>query len=213
MSEVPVQVVIAAFRDEQGASKALQQLRQARDEGLIEIRDAAVIRRDAGGVLHTEDTQHHGIGRGALVGGVTGGVIGLLAGPVGWAAGAGALVGALAARLRDSGFPEERLKQVGEALKPGTSALVAVIEHRWAEKVAQELQAQAEQVAVASVQADIAEQLEAGRDVAYSVLSAPDGVVLARVTAERVGDEKQLSAGTQASAATETTPATPASAG
>src|SRR4051812_26899413 len=85
------QVVVAAFSSEHGADDALGELRKARDNGFIQIRDAAVIRRDKQGVLTSEDTGRHGVGRGAVVGGVTGAVVGLLAGPVGWAAGAGAL--------------------------------------------------------------------------------------------------------------------------
>ena len=46
MSEVPVQVVVAAFKDEKSASEALKALKQARNEGLIKIVDAAVLRKD-----------------------------------------------------------------------------------------------------------------------------------------------------------------------
>jgi len=41
----------------------------------------------------------------------------------------------VAAKLRDSGFPQERLKAIGDGLKPGTSAIVAVVEHTWVAEV------------------------------------------------------------------------------
>jgi uncharacterized membrane protein len=100
------------------------------------------------------------VGKGAVLGGVAGAVVGVITGPIGWVAVGGAAVGALAARLRDSGFPDARLKEVGEALKPGTSALVAIIEHRWVKQVEEQLQAAGVRYAIEEVKADIAAQLE-----------------------------------------------------
>jgi uncharacterized membrane protein len=65
---------------------------------------------------------------------VAGAAIGLLAGPaLVVPAAVGALVGGLAANLRDSGFSDERLKTIDEGLSPGSSAIVAVVEHKWVE--------------------------------------------------------------------------------
>jgi uncharacterized membrane protein len=127
--EIPIQVVVAAFREEWAADEELEQLRATQRQGLIKIDDAAVLRRDAKNKLHIKETADMGGGKGAAVGGVTGAVVGLLAGPVGWGLGLGALVGGLAAKLRDTGFPDERLRKLGQGLRPGTSALVAVVEH------------------------------------------------------------------------------------
>jgi uncharacterized membrane protein len=178
-SEVPIQIVVAAFQDENGADNALKQLRAAQSEGLIKIDDAAVLRRDADDKLHIMETADMGGGKGATIGGVTGAVLGVLGGPAVWAAaGVGALVGGLAAKLHDTGFPNERLEQVGQALRPGTSAIVAVMEHTWVRKVEQELAQQGADIVTESLRQDIASQLEAGRDVAYSALSA-SGVLAA----------------------------------
>jgi hypothetical protein len=104
MSDVPLQVVIAAFKDENTANEALKALKQARNQGLIRIVDAAVLRKDEKGKLHIKETADMGGGKGAVIGGVAGGVIGLLAGPVGWAALGGAVLGGLAAKMKDGGF-------------------------------------------------------------------------------------------------------------
>jgi uncharacterized membrane protein len=170
--EVPVQIVVAAFQDEQAASDALNELKSAQREGLIKIVNAAVLRRDANDKLHISETADMSGGKGAAIGGVTGAVLGILAGPVGWGLGLGALVGGLSAKLRDTGFQDARLRQLGQGLKPGTSAIVAVVEHTWVRQVAQELQQQGADVVTESLRQDIAQQLEAGRDVAYSALSA-----------------------------------------
>jgi uncharacterized membrane protein len=171
--EVPIQVVVAAFRDEQAAGEALKELKSAQGQGLIKIDDAAVLRRDASNKLHITETADMSGGKGAVVGGVTGAVLGVLGGPAVWAAtGVGALVGGLAAKLHDSGFRDARLRQLGEGLQPGTSAIVAVVEHTWVRQVARQLEQEGADVVTEGLRQDIAEQLQAGRDVAYSALSA-----------------------------------------
>jgi uncharacterized membrane protein len=180
--DVPIQVVVAAFRDERAADEALKQLKEASREHVIKIDQAAVLRRDANNKLFVNDVNDMGGGKGAAIGGVSGAVIGLLAGPVGWGVALGALVGGLAAKARDGGFNDARLKQLGEGLKPGTSAIVAVVEHTWVREVEKELAEAGANVVTETLQKDIAQQLEAGHDVAITVLSAP-GVVAGQRTA------------------------------
>jgi uncharacterized membrane protein len=188
MSDVPVQVIVAAFQDEKAAKAALKELKQASREGLIKIENAAVLRKDKKGKLHIKETHDMGGGKGAALGGVGGAAIGLVAGaalaaPVV----VGALVGGLVAKLRDSGFSNKRLESMGEGLQPGTSAIVAVVEHTWVAKVEEALaEAQAEVVS-AEIQADIADQLEAGHEVAYSVISSQEGMAASRVA---VGEDQ-----------------------
>ena len=184
MIDAPVQVVIAAFASQQGADDAMEELEQAQAHGLITIREAAIVQRDDQGGLHIENTRHHGIGRGAVIGGVAGAIVGLLTGPVGWATGGGAIVGALASRLHDSGFSKDRLDQVGDALRPGTSALVAVIDQTWLKEVANLLANRTSELVTEIIQADIANELQAGRDVAYAALT-----IAGQTTGERLGAE------------------------
>jgi uncharacterized membrane protein len=182
MSDVPVQVIVAAFHDLNGASNALKTLQEAKHESLIGIRDAAVITKDADGKVKIKETADMRAGKGATIGAVTGGVIGLLAGPVGWAALGGGVIGGLAAKLHDSGFPDERLKQLGTALTPNSSALVAVIDHRWVAEVEQELARQQADLVTQTLHDDIQKQLTAGGDVAYTVVADGDAVVAMRAT-------------------------------
>ena len=155
--DAPLQAVVAAFPNEQGASRALEELRGA-DRDLIGVKEAAVLVRGADGKLEIKESHH--MGRGAVVGGVAGAVIGLVTGPIGWVTVGGAAVGALAQRLRDTGFPDDRLKEIGEALTPGTSALVAIVEHRWVLKLEEQLRAAGAKYATEVVKADVAAQLE-----------------------------------------------------
>jgi len=180
MTDVPVQVAVAAFKDEKAADEALAELREAKWAGLIGIREAAVIRRDEKNKLHIKEPKDWGGGKGAVVGGLVGGFIGLLAGPVGLIGITGAVVGGLAAKLRDSGIPDERLKQIGDALPPGSSALIAVIEHRWVNDLENQLSEAGAEVMTETISADIAEQLEAGRDVAYTAVKTEDEIEAGR---------------------------------
>jgi uncharacterized membrane protein len=183
-NDVPVQVIVATFQNEGGAEDALQQLKEAQKEDVIDIENAALLRRDEGGTLHMKEPRDMHGGKGAAIGGVTGAVAGLLAGPVVLAAGIGALIGGLAAKLRDSGFRDDRLKQLGEALTPGTSALVAVIEHTWVRDAEQMLRERGATVMTESITADIAEQLGAGHAVAYTAVATDEGIVAGRMTSE-----------------------------
>jgi uncharacterized membrane protein len=181
MSDVPVQVVVAAFKDENSASEALKALKQARNEGLIKIVDAAVLHKDEKGKLHIKETADMGGGKGAVIGGVLGGVVGILAGPVGWAAVGGAVIGGLAAKLHDGGFKDERLKKLGEGLGPGNSAIVAVVEHIWVAQVEKAMADAGANAVTAEISADIAKQLAAGGEVAYTALATDDALATSRV--------------------------------
>ena len=183
MADVPIQIVVAAFNSHDGASQALDQLKKAQSGGLVKIDSVAVLTKDADGKLDIKEPTDWGGGRGAVVGGVTGAALGLLAGPVGWGIGLGALVGGLAAKLRDSGFSDERLRQLGGSLKPSTSALVAVVEHRWVADLQKQLASAGADTLTEEIGADIARELEAGRDVAYSALSAAGVVAVERAAA------------------------------
>lgn len=182
MSEVPVQVVVAAWNDERAAGEALGLIKDARRAQLIGIMDAAVLRRDAKGKLHIKDVGEIRQRRRSVVGGgVIGAIVGVLAGPLVIPTVAGALIGGLAAKLRDTGFSDPQLDAIGSALKPGSSAIVAVIEHRWVEELERQLAQAGADTVVEALRADIAAQLEAGHDVAYTALETTGALAAGRI--------------------------------
>ena len=182
MSDTPIQLIVVAFKDEKAAAEALKSLKKVQKEKLIKIENAAVLHKDEKGKLHIKETADMGGKKGAALGGVAGAAIGVIAGPALLVpAAVGALVGGLTAKLRDTGFSDARLKQLGEGLKPGSSAIVAVVEHTWVDQVKAAL-AQAEaDVLTESLSADISEQLEAGHQVAYTAVSSEHGFAASRV--------------------------------
>ena len=155
--EGPLQVIVAAFSDQSGASAALKDLRSL-GKDFLQVKEAAVLVRNPEGKLEIRESHH--LGKGAVMGGIAGAVVGLIAGPVGWVTVGGAAVGALAARLRDTGFPDRRLREVGESLKPGTSALIVVVEHRWVLEIEKRLKAADAQYAVEELKQEVAAQLD-----------------------------------------------------
>ena len=183
MSEIPVQVVVAAFNEEDTANQVLKELKLARWAGLIGIQNAAVIRRDTKDKLHIKELRDWGGGKGAAVGGTIGAVLGAVLGPGALLTGAaGAAIGGLAAKLRDSGFSNERLNTIGQSLTPGSSALVAVIEHKWVEELEKEMAEAGADVVTATIAADIAEQLQAGREVAFTAIESDEGLEIGRTS-------------------------------
>ena len=183
MSDVPVQLVVAAFQDEESAKQALNELKDAQRQKLIKIEDAAVLRKDEKGKLHVHEIHDWGGGKGAVVGGLIGAGLGLLLGPLVLVGAAGALVGGLSAKLRDSGFNDTRLKKLGEGLEPGTSAILAVVEHRWVAQVEAEIEEYAMDVLTEDISADIAAQLQAGKELSYSAIGTEEGIAIERTAA------------------------------
>lgn len=191
MSEQPIQIMIAAFRGEQDAAEALKLLKRARSAHQIEIQNAAVLRRDARNRLRIQEVRDWGGGKGAVMGGTVGAVLGVLAGPgVLMAGAAGALIGGLAAKLRDSGFANDRLSMLGESLQPGTSALVAVIEHKWVGEITRQMAQAGADVITEAIAADVAQQLEAGYEVVYTTTSTGEGMAASRTVVS--DDEVQI---------------------
>ncbi len=199
-SDVPVEVVLAAFNDEDGAEKALGELKQAKKDRLIGIRNAAVLWKDDKGKLHFKETADMRGGKGAVIGGVIGGVVGLIFPPSILASAAvGAAIGGFSAKLHDAGFPDDRLREIGQGLKPNTSALIAVIEDVWVREVEAELQQFGADVVTEAVRADIAAQLEAEKPVEVPVAGGSATGTTASTTAT-ASDTSASSASPQSAA-------------
>lgn len=179
MNDAPVQIIVAAFNDPNRATEIMDELKQGKKEGLIGIVDAAVVVKDADGKLKVKDAKRRST-KGLITGGVVGGVLGLLAGPVGLLAIGGGAIGALAGKVSGSALKAE-MKDIGEALTPNSSAIVAIIEHTWVTQMEEMLAAEGARVVMDSLKADIAEQLNAGGNVLYTAASGPNAAGVARV--------------------------------
>ena len=187
MADEAVELLVAAFNDEDAAQQALDQLKAAQSEGLVEIQDAAVLRKDHNDKVHIKETSDWGTGKGAAIGGVAGAAVGLIAGPALLVpAAVGALIGGLGAKWRDSGMRNDRLEQLGAELKPGSSAIVVVAGEASVDQVRDAVDAAGGDALIEELSADIAAQLQADHDVAYTAIASEEGIAVGKVAA---GDE------------------------
>ena len=183
MADAPIQLIAAAFQDGKAADAALAALKSAAKQGTIKVQNAAVLKKDSKGKIKITETADMGGRKGAAIGGVAGGAIGVIAGPALLVPVAvGALVGGLVSKMRDTGFNDARLKTLGEGLKPGSSAIIAVVEHKWVSDIEKELKKQGADVVTEALRDDISAELEAGHDVAYTALSAEGGFAAGKLS-------------------------------
>jgi uncharacterized membrane protein len=140
----PVELVISIYNDPQRARQVLREVRRSTSDGHVALKNAAVLVKDASGRVYMDETEDVKPGRGALFGAITGGLIGLLAGPAGAIAGAlaGAATGGVTAAVVDMGFSDDQLAELKASMPANSSALVALIEHRWVEELVAALENQ-----------------------------------------------------------------------
>jgi len=181
-----VGMFVAAFVDEHAADEILERMQEAKENDEFYFDDAAVIRCNAKGKVHIKETGDMGIlkgaGIGALAGGVIGGVVGLLGGPVAMAIAipAGAAAGALAVD-EDAGFDDESLEEIGEVLVPGSSALAVTTRQDFVEEIRQQGPEDESISAEKEIAENIRQNLEAQRNVLYSLVITEEGMVARQV--------------------------------
>jgi len=111
-------------------------------KGSLKLRDAVIVAKTESGDTMVRETMDPQPGRSALSGAVWTGLLGLVfGGPVGWLVGGavGASVGAVTAKVVDLGVPDEWVHWFREAVTPGTTTVVLLLEDLDLGALAQEL--------------------------------------------------------------------------
>ncbi|MEE8389364.1 MAG: DUF1269 domain-containing protein [Anaerolineae bacterium] len=159
--ETPISLLVYAYNEQDKAAQVLKALEELDKTGIIAVLNAAVLSMDKDGKVKWRETEDVDAKRGAIFGAIAGGLVGLLGGPAGVIVGAaaGAATGGVAAHKIDMGFSDEYLKEIQSSLKPDSSAIIALVEHEWVEKVIQELEEFEGQLFRQALKADIAAQL------------------------------------------------------
>jgi uncharacterized membrane protein len=112
--------------------EVLEELKHLKKEKMIGLWNAAVITKDENGKLFFKQTvQTVGIKRSVGICGILGAIIGILAG--GPIAGIvlGSTSGTLSGKFMDLGFDKQEFREIGYSLGADSSAIIAIIEHKW----------------------------------------------------------------------------------
>lgn len=128
-------LVVGSYDDTESASDDYQGLRSGQDAGGYEIIGAVVLVRDKDGKVQVKEHGDKSVGHGAAWGAGAGVVVGLFAPPLLAATAVGAGIGAILGKIKKNREEKQFGVDVDEYLAPGTSAVVAVVDDRWADNV------------------------------------------------------------------------------
>jgi uncharacterized membrane protein len=121
-------LVLVTFEDDSRAYEALSNIKTLDASSAVALREAAVVRRDALGVLSLADETDPHEGAATATGGVVGLLVGALAGPIG--ALLGGSLGLLGGGIYDYDASEDSssvLERIAHDIPNGSTALVAAL--------------------------------------------------------------------------------------
>lgn len=131
-------LIVVDFDNQYKANEVLLELLKLQREHLLDLEDAAVVVRTQDGKIKINQTQDL-----TLTGALSGGFWGLLLGLIffnpllGWAA--GLVAGAISGKFTDIGIDDSFIKELGETLAPGHSAIFTLVRQATPDKVLEEI--------------------------------------------------------------------------
>ncbi len=126
------ELIVLAFKGIDTASQAEKVLEQAQKQYLVQLADAAIVQRPAEGKPKIRQL-HNLTGAGALGGAFWGMLIGLLFFMPFLGLAIGAAAGAIMGKFMDVGIPDDFIKEVGQTVEVGDSALFLLVS-QWNEE-------------------------------------------------------------------------------
>jgi uncharacterized membrane protein len=132
-------MVVLAFKDETSAEQMRDKLVELQKVQLISLADAAVVVRRQDGKVKVRQAVNL-VGAGAMGGAFWGMLIGLLFWAPWLGLAIGAISGALGGSLRDYGIDDGFIKEVGNTIEPGDSALFLLVNSWVEDKVMDQVQ-------------------------------------------------------------------------
>jgi uncharacterized membrane protein len=128
------ELAVVVFDNETGAAEMRDTLIGLQKKGLVTLDDAAVVVRRPDGKVKVKQAVTL-VGMGAMGGAFWGMLVGLLFWMPWLGAAAGALSGALGGGLSDHGLDDGFVKEVGNTIRPGHSALFLLIREATPDKL------------------------------------------------------------------------------
>jgi uncharacterized membrane protein len=132
------ELVVFAFKNETGATEMRDALVRLQKQKLVTLEDAAVVVRREDGKVKVKQAVSL-VGAGALGGAFWGMLIGLLFWAPWLGLAIGAAAGALGGALGDYGVDDSFIKEVGNTIQPGHSALFLLVQNWTEDKVLDEV--------------------------------------------------------------------------
>ncbi len=128
-------LVAGAYDKPESATEDFKALKAGESAGDYQVVGAVVMHRDADGKVEVDEHGDPRTAGGAVLGGTAGLVVGLFAPPLLAATAIGAGIGALLGHLSKRHEEKELGVELEEYLPPGSSAVVAVVDDTYADKV------------------------------------------------------------------------------
>jgi uncharacterized membrane protein len=127
----PVQLLVVGFEDGEFSGEILAELRRLREHDIVRLIDLIFVARGEDGEFEAVEHSDLPVEEAEAFGALAGALLGLgAAGEEGIAA--GAVAGAEAVDERGSVLNPDDVWYLADEIPPGTSAGVALLEHRWA---------------------------------------------------------------------------------
>ena len=154
-------LIVIGYPDEATAGNVWRELMNLQNDYLVDLDDAAIIRRDSKGKLHVTTPAHHAVAWGTLSGLFWGVLLGLLfLFPLAPLAGvAGGIMGAALGVAGDIGIKDDFKRRVQDLVQPGTSAILVNVRKATPDKFLEALQPYGGTVLQTSLPHDAEKQL------------------------------------------------------
>jgi uncharacterized membrane protein len=131
-------MVVIAFNNESGAEAMREELGELQKERLVTLEDAAVVVRKQDGKVKVSQATSL-VGAGALGGAFWGMLIGLLFLAPWLGMAVGAMTGGIAGKFADVGVDDKFIKEVGQEIKPGNSAIFLLVREATVDRLVERL--------------------------------------------------------------------------
>jgi len=132
------ELIVFAFKDPNGATEMSKEIKKLQKQQLITLSDAAIVVRKEDGKVKVKQANNL-VGAGALGGAFWGMLIGLIFWMPWLGLAIGAVTGAIAGHFSDVGIDDDFIKEVGDTIDKGDSALFLLIEQVTTDKVIEDL--------------------------------------------------------------------------
>ena len=132
------ELIVLAFKDPDGAKNMAEEIKKLQKQQLNTLEDAAIVVRKEDGKAKVKQANNL-VGVGALGGAFWGMLIGLIFLMPWLGLAIGAITGAIAGSLTDVGIDDDFIKEVGNTIEPGDSALFLLVAEATPDKVIEAL--------------------------------------------------------------------------